>query len=267
MRHRRVRQRRSPGRRRSRCGKERVYPGVIAASRVLFAILGLRIDVRGADHLPEVGPVVVAANHTSFADFLIVGLPAVQRGRLIRFMAKRAVFRIPVGSGMLRAMGHLPVDRPHGTVAARQALRALAQGEVVGVYPEATISRSFVMKDRADLRRGAAYLALAAGAPIVPVAHWGIHRVWTVDGRWSLRRGRAVSITVGEPLLARPGEDAEALTDRLHARLGALVEELLDAYPQPPSDPATAWWWPASRAGAARSPAIARVRDASAMLP
>lgn len=162
---------------------EPVYRCVIAASRALFSALGLRIEVCGARHLPRQGPVVLAANHCSFLDFLIVGLPAVQRGRLVRFMAKRAVFRIPVGGSLLRAMGHLPVDRPHGTVAARQALRALGRGEVVGVYPEATISRSFIVKDRADLRRGAGYLAIAADVPIVPVAQWGVHRVLTVDGR------------------------------------------------------------------------------------
>ena len=70
-----------------------------------------------------------------------------------------------------------------------------------------------------DVRRGAAYLALATGAPLVPVAHWGVHRVLTVGGRWSLRRGTAVTVLVGEPLVPLPGEDADGLTDRLHATL------------------------------------------------
>ena len=87
----------------------------------------------------------------------------------------------------------------------------LRAGEVVGVYPEATIGRAFVVKDREDFRRGAAYLALATGAPLVPVAHWGIHRIFTVDGRWSLRRGRAVEVAVGAPLVPLPGESAEAV--------------------------------------------------------
>ena len=162
-------------------------------------------------------------------------------------------------------MAHIPVDRAHGELAARQALRALRAGEVVGVYPEATIGRAFVVKDVEDFRRGAAYLALATGAPLVPVAHWGIHRIFTVDGRYSLRRGKAVEVVVGAPLVPLPGETAEALTARLHDRLAGLVDELVARYPQPPADPARAWWWPAASGGAAPTLVDARVLDDAAV--
>jgi 1-acyl-sn-glycerol-3-phosphate acyltransferase len=241
------------------------YRVVIRLCRVLFRALGLRIRLSGAEHLPAAGPVVVAANHSSFLDFMFVGLAGVHRGRLVRFMAKESVFRSSLSGPLMRGMAHIPVDRAHGELAARQALRALQAGEAVGVYPEATIGRAFVVKDAEDFRRGAAYLALATGAPLVPVAHWGIHRIFTVDRRYSLRRGTAVEVVVGAPLVPLPGEDAEALTVRLHERLRDLVDELVARYPQPPADRAEAWWWPAARGGAAPTLATARVLDDAAV--
>ena len=242
------------------------YRLVIRACHLLFRALGLEIDVVGADRLPQWGPVVVAANHSSFIDFMVVGEVGPARGRLVRFMAKKSVFDAPVSGQLLRGMHHIPVDRAHGATAARAAFRALQEGEVVGIYPEATIGRAFVVKDRADVKRGAAYLALATGAPIVPVAHWGVHRVFTVGGRVSLRRGTAVQVLVGDPIVALPGEDAESLTTRLHAVLVEMVEQLIDTYPQKPAEPHTAWWWPASRGGAAPAPQEARLLDEEARL-
>jgi 1-acyl-sn-glycerol-3-phosphate acyltransferase len=241
------------------------YRVVIRLCRALFRALGLETRVSGTEHLPTDGAVVIAANHSSFLDFMFVGLAAVQRGRLVRFMAKQSVFESRLSGPLMRGMAHIPVDRAHGVLAARLALRALRAGEVVGVYPEATIGRAFVVKDVVDFRRGAAYLALATGAPLVPVAHWGIHRIFTVDGRWSLRRGRAVEVAVGVPLVPFSGESAEALTARLHDRLEAMVDELVARYPQPPADPGAGWWWPASLGGAAPTGAEAGVLDDAAV--
>ncbi len=242
------------------------YRVVIRACRVLFRLLGLRIEVSGAERIPVRGPVVIAANHASFADFAVVGLPGVHRGRLVRFMAKESVFTAPVSGPLMRGMGHVPVDRRNGTVAARRALRLLQAGEVVGVYPEATIGHAFHLKDRDDLRLGAAHLAIATGAPLVPVAHWGLHRVLTVGQRVSLRRGRWVGVVVGEPLHARPGEDAAALTDRWHAAVVDLLDGVLGRYPDPPADPGDAWWWPAVLGGGAPAAVDARLLDHEAVL-
>ncbi|WP_195908104.1 1-acyl-sn-glycerol-3-phosphate acyltransferase [Nostocoides sp. HKS02] len=230
------------------------YRLVIRACRGVFRVLGLRIEVHGDEHLPTTGAVVVVANHHSFIDFMLVGLVGTRRRRFIRFLAKQVVFDLPVVGSAMRRMGHVPVDRAHGEVAARQALRALQAGEAVGIYPEATIGRAFTVRDRAYWRHGAAHLALATGAPLVPVAHWGAHRVVTVGGRISLRRGTAVQVLVGAPIVPRPGENAEQLTTRAHALIEAMVESLVAAYPQPPRDPGRAWWWPAIRGGAAPCP-------------
>ena len=227
------------------------YRLVILGCRALVRALGLRIEVRGAERLPDRGPVVVAANHHSFIDFILVGLVGTERGRYVRFLAKQGVFDMPgVGSAM-RSMGHVAVDRDHGAPAARGALRHLRDGQVVGIFPEATIGRSFTTRERACWRRGAAYLAMATGACVVPVAHWGGHRVATIGGRFSLRRGIAVQVWVGEPLRPRAGETPDELTTRVHERIAAMVGELAAAYPQPPRCPATAWWWPAHLGGAA----------------
>jgi 1-acyl-sn-glycerol-3-phosphate acyltransferase len=225
------------------------YRAVIAGCRSLFRVLGLRIEVRGVERLPRRGAVVLAANHHSFVDFMLVGLVGRMRGRFVRFLAKQVVFELPVVGVVMRAMGHIPVDRAHGAVAARRTLRSLRDGEVVGIYPEATIGRAFTVRDREYWRRGAAYLALATGAPLVPVAHFGAHRVATVGGRFSVRRGTAVTVLVGEPLVPHAGETAEELTTRLRERIADMVEELTAAYPQPPDAPAAAWWWPAHHGG------------------
>ncbi len=237
------------------------YRRVIRIVRWLFRVLGLRVEVRHAERLPATGPVVMAANHQSFLDFMVVGLPAVERGRLTRFMAKESVFRSRLGGPLMRGMYHIPVDRRSGAAAAVQAHRALRRGEVVGVYPEATIGHAFALKDRSDLRLGAAHLAITTGAPLVPVAHWGLHRVLTVGGRWSLRRGRWVGVVVGEPLRPRPGEDAAHLTGRLHAALGSLVEELLDRYPDPPAHRHQGGWGRPHRGGGAPAAAEAHRLD------
>lgn len=241
--------------------KDTIYRAVVKVARAIFWALDLQIDVVGSGNIPTSGPVVIAANHSSFVDFMLVGLPAVRRGRLVRFMAKESVFRSVVGGPLMRGMGHIPVDRRHGAIAARHALRALRRGEVVGVYPEATIGHAFLLKDRGDVRRGAAYLSIATGAPLVPVAHWGLHRVWTVGGHLSLRRGYAVRLVVGEPLRAHPGESAEGLTDRLHLRMSAMVDDLVRGHPQRPACPRGAWWWPAVHGGAAPTAGMARAMD------
>ncbi len=244
---------------------DRTYRVVIAVLRALLRLAGVRVEVCRPERLPIAGPVVLAANHSSFADFVFVGLVGTTRGRLIRFLAKEAVFRSRLSGPLMRGMHHIPVDRAQGAVAARQALRAPRAGEAVGVYPEATIGRALVVKDSADFRRGAAYLALATGAPLVPVAHWGVHRLVTVGGRFTLRRGIAVLVEVGEPLVPTPGETADELTARLHDQLSLMADHLIDRYPQPPGE-GGAWWWPAERGGGAPDRARARVLDAAALV-
>ena len=160
----------------------------------------------------------------------------------------------------MRAMRHVPVDREQGAGAARQATRLAAAGEVVGVFPEATISRSWLVK---PLAPGAAAVAIAAQVPLVPVVSFGGHRVLTVDRRGSLRRGTPVSIRVGTPMHPGPDDDPHAVTAELAARLAALLDEAIEAYPR--AGHAGAWWLPARWGGSAPPADVAARLDAEAL--
>ncbi|GAA2741682.1 lysophospholipid acyltransferase family protein [Terrabacter aerolatus] len=230
---------------------DRTYRLVIRAALGLFAGLGLRIDVRGAEHLPSRGGAVLASNHVGFLDFLFVGLVGRQRGRFVRFLAKDGVFTPPVVGQAMRAMGHVPVDRAHGEVALRHAVAHAGAGEVVGLFPEATISHSWELR---PFRPGAAAVATWCAVPLVPVAVWGSQRLLTVGGRFSLRRGTAVTIVVGEPLHPDADDDPYAVTEQLRARVDALLAEAVETHPDRPRDDADRWWMPASRGGTAPGP-------------
>lgn len=228
-----------------------VYRPVIATALGLFRALALRFDLAGLEHVPERGGAVLAANHVSYLDFMFVGLPAHLRGRrLVRFLAKRSVFDHPVSGPLMRGMGHIPVDRAAGSDAYRLAVDALSRGELIGVFPEQTISRSFVPR---PLKSGAARMAVQAGVPLLPVVTWGGHRLWTTGRKPRLRRHTPVLIRVGEPLLPYDGEDAGRLTDRLAAALGVMVDEVVRDYPER-AEAGDDWWLPATAGGSAPTP-------------
>ncbi|MCU1537131.1 MAG: 1-acyl-sn-glycerol-3-phosphate acyltransferase [Humibacillus sp.] len=231
---------------------DRTYRLVVRAAGGLFTALGLRLDVRGAEHLPRTGGAVLASNHVGYLDFLFVGLVGRERGRFVRFLAKQGSFAPPVIGGAMRAMGHVPVDRAHGEVALRRAVAAAREGEVVGVFPEATISHSWELR---PFRPGAAAVATWCRVPIVPVAIWGSQRLVTVGGRVGRRRGVAVTVLVGEPLLPQPDADPYAVTRLLRERVDALLQEAMDRHPDAPRDDADRWWLPRSRGGTAPGPA------------
>ena len=136
-----------------------VYPPVIAAAKAMFRVLDLRLSVDGAEHIPTSGGAVIACNHVGYLDFIFCGWGAQPARRLVRFMAKKSVFDHRISGPLMRGMHHIPVDRDAGLASYRQALAALKDGEVVGVFPEATISRSFTIK---DFKSGAARMAASA---------------------------------------------------------------------------------------------------------
>ena len=212
-----------------------VYPPVIAALRTTFVGLGLKLYVHGGENLPRSGGAVMASNHVSHLDFIFVGLGARPSKRLVRFMAKQGVFEHPVAGPLMRGMKHIPVDREAGATSYAQALRMLRDGEVVGVFPEATISRSFQPK---EFKTGAVRLARATRTPLVPVALWGTQRLWTYDDRSSLtQRGVPIEVWIGPPVDAA-GDQYEA-TERLRRAVVALLDEARAHYP----DDGTGQWW------------------------
>jgi 1-acyl-sn-glycerol-3-phosphate acyltransferase len=232
-----------------------VYPPVIALAKMMFRVLDLRITVEGARHVPRSGGAVIACNHVSYLDFIFCGLGARESGRLVRFMAKQSTFTHRVGGPFMRGMHHIPVDRDAGLASYRAALGALNAGEVVGVFPEATISQSFTVK---EIKSGAARMAAAAGVPLVPMALWGTQRLWTKGRKRSLTRHLPVSVIVGEPMWPTRGDKQEAVTAELRGRIQALLDQAQRQYPAAPAGPEQTWWQPAHLGGTAPAPEIPR---------
>ena len=235
---------------------------VIRIFGTLFRLMGYRFDVRGVEHLPASGPGVIAANHIGFLDFTFIGYAARKHKRRVRFMAKQSTFEIPVVRWFMRKMRHIPVDRKAGFRAYRQGLRELDQGQLVGVFPEATISRSWLLK---PFKRGAAGLAISRQVPLIPVIVWGGHRIYTVDGRRSLRRRMPVTIIVGEALHPGADESIDELSARLHVLMEELLDEAIESYPGKPHNEDDRWWLPYDRGGTAPDPETAAVLDREAV--
>ncbi|MEV0806188.1 lysophospholipid acyltransferase family protein [Micromonospora sp. NPDC050200] len=231
---------------------ELVYPPVIAAAKTMFRVLDLRLTIDGSHHVPRTGGAVLASNHVSYLDFIFCGYGAHESRRLVRFMAKQEVFVHKVSGPLMRGMKHIPVDRRAGAGSYNSAVSALRRGEVVGVFPEATISRSLTVK---ELKSGAARMAQQAGVPLLPVALWGTQRLWTKGRPKNLtRRHTPVTILVGEPMDPADWPDTNAMTVELKSRLSALVDRAQREYPDKPAGPEDAWWQPAHLGGTAPTP-------------
>lgn len=233
------------------------YPPIIASGYGLFRLLNLRFDVVGGEHLPRVGGAVLASNHVSYLDFIFCGFAARPSKRLVRFMAKKSTFDHRVSGPLMRSMHHIPVDRSAGAHAFDHAVDSLRSGEVVGVFPEATISQSFALK---DFKTGAVRMAAAAGVPVVPMITFGGQRLWTKGHKRDMERGATIALTVGEPHSFSADEDPARATETLKASMQVLYEDTIDRYPDPP--PPGTWWWPAAYGGGA--PTLEQMREREA---
>jgi 1-acyl-sn-glycerol-3-phosphate acyltransferase len=236
-----------------------VYPPVLAAAHTMFRVLDNRIKIEGAEHIPRHGGAVIACNHVSYLDFIFCGLGARPAKRLTRFMAKKEIFDNRIAGPLMRGMHHIPVDRSAGLASYRTALGKLQAGEVVGVFPEATISRSFTVK---EIKSGAVRMAAAAAVPVVPMALWGTQRLWTKGRPKDLtRRHVPISILIGEPLHPVKGDDWDVVTKELRARMSALVDRAQAEYPDRPAADEDRWWLPAHLGGTAPTPEEATELD------
>ncbi len=237
---------------------EPVYGTVIQLARLVWRTQGLKFTVSGVENLPVTGGAVVAINHTSYFDFTFAGLPAYlqKRGRKVRFMAKQEVFDHKITGPIMRSLRHIPVDRDSGAASFDAACLALKAGELVGVYPEATISRSFELK---EFKSGAARMAIAADVPIIPHIVWGAQRIWTKDHPKKMWRPKVpIAIAVGEPI--QPTLPPTELTALLRSRMQHLLEQVQDAYgPYPPGE----FWVPHRLGGGAPTPAQAAELEAA----
>ncbi|MGI9156391.1 MAG: lysophospholipid acyltransferase family protein [Marmoricola sp.] len=229
--------------------RDHTYPAIIRTAKVLFKALGLRFQLSGTAHIPEHGGALLAVNHVGYVDFVLAGFAAQPSRRLVRFMAKREAFDQAISGPVMRSMHHISVDRRDGVGSFNEAIRCLREGEVVGIFPEATISRSLEIK---EIKSGAVRIAAEVGVPLIPVVLWGTQRLMTKDHPRDFSRGKTIAIHVGEPMHPT-GADPAAETQELHRRMSALLDETIKAYPAAEQPPGS-WWLPASYGGSAPTP-------------
>jgi len=225
---------------RPRASREKTRPSIfwpLAAIVVPLAGLIFKVEVEGGEKLPREGAYVLAPNHMSEIDPIVVAVAVWRMGRAPRFMAKESLFRVPVLGWVLRKTGMVPVARSSSSSAARATIeeseKLVRHGRGVIVYPEGTLTRD---PDLWPMRgkTGAVRLAMAGGIPVIPMAHWGSQQVLPRYGKlklWPLRR--RVRVLVGDPvdLSAYAGSDNPsaalvAATDTVMARIAALLSQL-----------------------------------------
>lgn len=238
--------------------REWVYTPVIGFALGLFKAQGLQFSITGSEHIPRTGGAVIAMNHLSYFDYAYAGLPAREQGRIVRWMAKKEIFDAPGAGGLMRGMKHIPVDRRAGVGAFDAAVEALRAGELVGVFPETTISRSFELR---EFKTGAVRMAQQAGVPVIPLLAWGNHRIWTKDHPKRLgRTGTPIHMEVGEPRRIEADAKPAEATAELRSAMTEILHRLQDDYPQlPPSEQS---YVPARIGGQAPTPERALELDA-----
>lgn len=206
-----------------------VYPPVIIAIKTLWKYLGLKFDFQGDQNIPQKDGAILAINHVSYLDFAIAGTAALPAGRYVRFMAKKEIFNSKLAGPLMRGMHHINVDRENGSASFVAALRALKSGEIIGIFPEGTISTSFEIK---GLKSGAVRLAMGAGVPIIPTIIWGSQRIWTKGVKRTLRRNNfPVTVLFGTPISYKRGDEIEVAEAHLRQTLLKMLHEVQDRYP------------------------------------
>lgn len=230
------------------------------------ALRGLRITTRaeGLEQLPD-GPVLLAANHVSYPDFVFIQRAIGPARRRVRYMCRHDVWNAAWRAHAMDRMQHVPVDRQAPAAAYLQARRLLRAGETVCAFPEAGISYSYAVR---SLMPGVAALARETGVPVVPVAVWGSQRIYSVgrvvDGRepppdWT--RGRLVDVRFGTPISARPDDDLTEWTRGLGHVLTEMLEGLQMRPEHRPRPGEWAPWYPAHLGGHAPDRAEAATLD------
>jgi 1-acyl-sn-glycerol-3-phosphate acyltransferase len=226
-----------------------VYPPVIALVKGFWKYLGLQFDFHGDENIPRKGGAILAINHTSYLDFALAGTGALPVKRFVRFMAKKELFDHKIAGPLLRGMHHINVDRNNGAPSFVAALKALNAGEIIGIFPEATISTSFEIK---QLKSGALRLAADTGAPIIPTIVWGGQRISTKGIKPNFKRGKTpISVSFGPAIYFAKDVEIETAALQLREVMISMLHQVQEKYPD---SHVGQRWAPARLGGTAPAP-------------
>lgn len=237
-----------------------LYRGIVETCYRIMGLQGTRLRLSGEDNIPRRGGAVIVLNHTGYLDFVFGGIAPRSQRRLVRYMSKSGIFRNPVVGWVMRAMGHISVDRINGSESYREAVQRAREGELVGIFPEGTISRSLEIK---SMRSGAVRIAREAEVPIIPIVMFGSQRFWSKGGSRKLGRERfPLLMRVLEPWFPDPNGDPQEQTAELRRQMQVCLEGLWADYqrefgPFPKGEP----WVPARFGGSAPTVEEADLED------
>jgi 1-acyl-sn-glycerol-3-phosphate acyltransferase len=209
----------------------------------MVAMQGTKFTYQGLENIPERGGALLAQNHTSYLDWLPTLLAVRERRRRAYFMIKAEMADVKAVNYVIKHARLIPVDRKSGHDAFDAAVQRMRAGELIGTHPEATISRSFELR---EFKTGAARMALEAQVPIVPVIVWGAHRIWPKDHPKKVLRNKVpITVVAGRPL--PPLGTPEQLNAVLREALNPLLYRVQVEYPHPKDE----FWVPRRLGGAA----------------
>ena len=217
---------------------EWIVPPVVAMQGTTFTFNGL-------ENIPERGGALLAQNHTSYLDWLPPLFAVRERGRRMYFMIKAEMADVKAVNYVIKHARLIPVDRRTGHDAFGVAVQRLREGELIGMHPEATISRSFELR---EFKTGAARMALEAQVPIIPMIVWGAHRIWPKDHPKKVFRNK-VPVTVAAGRALPPHGNADQLNVALRQAMNAVLYRVQQEYPHPEGE----YWVPRRLGGSAPS--------------
>jgi 1-acyl-sn-glycerol-3-phosphate acyltransferase len=202
----------------------------------VVAMQGTKFTFHGLENIPQQGGAILAQNHTSYLDWLPPLFAVRERGRRMYFMIKAEMADVKAVNYVIKHARLIPVDRRTGHDAFDVAVRRLREGELIGMHPEATISRSFELR---EFKTGAARMALKAQVPIIPLIVWGAHRIWPKDHPKKVWRNKVpITVAAGPPLA--PQGTPEQLNIMLRSAMNELLHRVQEEYPHPDGE----YWVP-----------------------
>jgi 1-acyl-sn-glycerol-3-phosphate acyltransferase len=206
---------------------------IARATVAVLCRVAFRFRFVGLERIPAAGPAILACNHVSVLDPVILAIAVSDRGRTVRFLAAAELFDKPFIGWALRRMGQIPIRRgARDRGALEEAAGVIRSGALAGIFPEGRMGEGDALQPG---QKGVARMALAAGVPVVPVAIWGSQVRWPRSGirfRPLSPLRPKVAIVAGNPIPVegspRAPRQVRDLTERIMSDIGELVERARD---------------------------------------